>query len=84
MGPPKTPRTDALFGIFLQDISVLRQKHPRTFSNKYYRFDYAVGAEDRYCLSIEPDTFPKGVKREIMQAFDMRLNEHLWKRQKKH
>jgi len=74
MGHPKTPRTDALFGIFLQDISGIREKHPRTFGKKYYSFDYIAGVEDGYSLFIEPDNFPKSVKREIMQAFDKRLN----------
>ena len=77
MGPQKTPRTDALFGIFLQDVREIRQKHSRSFGNGYYRFDYAQGEEDGYNLSVEPDNFPKAVKREIMQAFDRRLNQGL-------
>ncbi|HTI07851.1 MAG TPA: hypothetical protein VL832_04815 [Puia sp.] len=77
MGPPKTPRTDALFGIFLQDMGEIRQKHPRSFGSKYYTFDYAVGTEEGYRVLVEPDTFPRAVKREIIQAFDRRLNQDL-------
>ena len=77
MGHPTTPRTDALFGIFLQDIREIEQKHSRSFRNKYYRFDYTGKAEGGYCLFIEPDNFPKAVKSEIMQAFDRRLNQDL-------
>jgi hypothetical protein len=43
----------------------------------YYRFDYAEGENDGYRLFIEPDSFPKAVKREITQAFDLRLNQDL-------
>ncbi|MDO6430350.1 hypothetical protein Q4E93_07125 [Flavitalea sp. BT771] len=75
MGPPKTPWSNALFGIFLQDICAIRHKHPRTFGGKYYRFDYAVMEGGGYCLSIEPDDLSKTVKREITQAFDKRLNQ---------
>ena len=74
MGHPTTPRTDALFGVFLQDIREIRQKHPKSFGNKYYRFDYAGRTRDEYGLLVEPDDFPKSVKREIMQAFALRLN----------
>jgi len=75
MGHPKTPRTDALFGIFLQDICGIKKRHPRIFWKNYYRFDYAEGMEEGYSLSIEPDNFPKVVKKEIVQAFDRRLNQ---------
>jgi hypothetical protein len=75
MGPPKTPRSDALFGTFLQDVGGIRQKHARLFGSRYYRFDYAIGEQDGYCLSVEPNNFPKNVKREIMRAFDLRLNQ---------
>jgi hypothetical protein len=77
MGHPPTPRTDALFGVFLQDIREIRQRHPKSFGNKYLRFDYTEKSEDGYCLFIKPDNIPKAVKREIMQAFDRRLNQDL-------
>jgi len=75
MEHPKTPRTDALFGIFLQDIREIRQKHPRTFRKRYCNFDYSVGDKDRFNLVIKPDILPKGVKKEILRAFDIRLNQ---------
>lgn len=77
MGHSPTPRMDALFGVFLQDIREIRQRHPKSFGNKYFRFDYTEKSEDGYCLFIKPDNIPKDVKREIMQAFDRRLNEDL-------
>ncbi|HVU94162.1 MAG TPA: hypothetical protein VHE34_03020 [Puia sp.] len=77
MGHPKTPRTDALFGTFLQDIHSIKERHPNTFRKRYYRFDYAAGEEAGFSLSIEPDNFPKVVKKEIVQAFDRRLNQDL-------
>ncbi|HLI93163.1 MAG TPA: hypothetical protein VKU83_06125 [Puia sp.] len=77
MRKAKTPRTDALFGVFLQDIGAIRGKHPRSFSKKYFRFDYAENEKEGYSLSIEPDSFPKAVKKEIIRAFDKRLNQDL-------
>jgi len=74
MEHPKTPTTDALFGVFLQDIREIKQRHPRSFGKRYCNFDYAAGGKDRFNLVIKPDTFPKAVKKEILQAFDVRLN----------
>ncbi len=70
-----TPRTDALYGVFLQDVGSIKHKHPRAFKNKYYRFDYVHEMGNGYRLLIEPDDFPKKLKSEIMKAFHDRLEE---------
>jgi len=77
MGNAKTPRTDALFGVFLQDIRDIKGKHPRSFRKRYFQFDYAEKEEEGYSLRIEPDSIPKTVRREIFRAFDKRLNQDL-------
>jgi hypothetical protein len=77
MGLPKTARTDALFGLFLQDVGEIRRKHPRSFENKYFKFDYEAHQEDGYRVLVEPDTFPRAVKNKITQAFNRRLNQDL-------
>ncbi|MDP4147952.1 MAG: hypothetical protein Q8927_10265 [Bacteroidota bacterium] len=75
MGPAKTPRSDALFGTFLQDVREIMESHPRIFKKRYYQFDYVVGEEEGYSLVSEPNIFPGNLKREIMQAFNLRLNQ---------
>jgi hypothetical protein len=74
MKPVRTPMTDALFGIFMQDVRIIRIRHSRSFRNKYYRFEYEEVDNDGYLLRIEPDTIPKTIRKEILEAFNHRLN----------
>lgn len=73
MKTSESPRTNALYGMFLQDVGKIKMKHPRCFRKKYYCFDFSQ-AESGYCLRIEPDDFPKSVRKEIVRKFNDRLN----------
>jgi|GEM_PF-4559646 len=74
MKTPESPRTNALYGMFLQDVGRIKVKHPRCFRKKYHRFDLSPDIEHGYYLRIEPDDFPKSVRKEIIQTFNHRLN----------
>lgn len=67
-------QADALFGVFLQDVYLIRKKYPQTFKDRYFLFEYAEILGDGYELSFHPDDVPKRVRNEIRRAFDLRLN----------
>lgn len=74
MKTEKSPQTNALYGMFLQDLAKIRKRHPRSIGKKYYHFDFTIDPDQGFCLRIEPDDFPKNIRKEIIRIFDDRLN----------
>lgn len=74
MSDTGTPRSDALFGMFLQDIKEMEKRYPRCFRNKYFHYSHKVNGADRFELVVEPDILPKAIENEIKLSFESRLN----------
>lgn len=71
---PEAPVTHALFGMFLQDIREIEKRNPRCFRNKYYRYSFSVTGDEKFDLSVEPQTLPKRIEKQIKSLFNARLN----------
>jgi nucleotide-binding universal stress UspA family protein len=61
--------------MFLQDIKEIEDRNPRYFRGKYYRYYFSINRNERFDLSIEPGTLPKGLEKEVRSSFDSRLNK---------
>jgi hypothetical protein len=70
-----TPQSKALFGVFLQDVKEIEKKYPKYFKNKYPKFECHEIDGKGFGLSFEPYKFPRNIKKDILKAFNSRLND---------